>query len=76
LNEAILNVVYGVKGDVTKHGADGSLYKAMGYVPRSERASGLTRKKSTSTGTSGTTATDTQTGTSGTVVNPAVKQAA
>ena len=44
LNEATLLVVDGVKGDVAKHGADSPLYKAMGYVPRSERVSGLTRK--------------------------------
>ena len=53
LGQAMLKVVDGVKGDTTKHGADSSLYKAMGYVPRSERASGLTRKKATTTATSG-----------------------
>ena len=66
LNTAMLNVVDGVKGDTAKYGANSSLYKAMGYVPRDERASGLTRKTGTSktksgntssTGTAGTTST-------------------
>ncbi len=60
LNEAMLNVVDGVKGDTAKYGANSSLYKAMGYVPRDERASGLTRK-TTVTATSGSTATATTT---------------
>ena len=51
LNTAMLNVVDGVKGDTAKHGANSSLYKAMGYVPRDEKASGLTRKATTTTGT-------------------------
>jgi len=69
LSQAMLNVVDGVKGDTAKHGANSSLYKAMGYVPRDERASGLTRKAATPT-SSGTTSTppngatwDTATGT-------------
>src|ERR1035437_2676487 len=44
VSEAMLNIVDGVKGDTAKHGANSSLYKAMGYAPRDERASGLTRK--------------------------------
>ena len=55
LSQAMLNVVDGVKGDTAKHGANGSLYKAMGYVPRDERASGLTRKASATVSTEGTT---------------------
>jgi len=53
LNTAMLNVVDGVKGNTEKYGANSSLYKAMGYVPRDEKASGLTRKTTapTSTGT-------------------------
>ena len=35
-------VVNSVKGDVDE-GTDGELYKAMGYIPDSERDSGLTR---------------------------------
>ena len=67
LNSAMLDVVDGVKGNTAKYGANSSLYKAMGYVPRDERASGLTRK-ATTTAISGTTAT--QTATSGAVVAP------
>ena len=37
-------VVNGVLADPTE-GADGSLYEAMGYTRRSERKTGLTRKK-------------------------------
>ncbi len=36
-------VVNAVKGD-PEEGEDGSLYAAMGYVPKSQRRSGLTRK--------------------------------
>jgi hypothetical protein len=39
-------VVKGVVGDPDE-GDDGELYEAMGYVRKSERASGLTRKKQT-----------------------------
>ncbi len=42
MNTATLEVVDGVKGH-EKHGANAALYKAMGYVPRDERRSGLTR---------------------------------
>jgi len=62
LNEAMLNVVDGVKGDTAKYGANSSLYKAMGYVPRDERASGLTRK-TTVTVSPGETTTGTTTNT-------------
>ena len=62
LNEAMLNVVDGVKGDTAKYGANSSLYKAMGYVPRDERASGLTRK-TTVTVSPGETITGTTTNT-------------
>lgn len=62
LNEAMLNVVDGVKGDTASHGANSSLYKAMGYVPRDERASGLTRK-TTVTVSPGETTTGTTTNT-------------
>ena|ERR1035437_903045 len=55
LSQAMLNVVDGVKGNTAKYGANSSLYKAMGYVPRDERASGLTRKASTTVSTNGTT---------------------
>ena len=39
-------VVNAVRGDVAE-GENGSLYVAMGYVPKNERRSGLTRKGST-----------------------------
>jgi hypothetical protein len=39
-------VVNGVKGDPA-FGEDSDLYETMGYVRKSERKSGLTRKKST-----------------------------
>lgn len=39
-------VVNSVKGDPAE-GGDGPLYAAMGYVPESQRRSGLTRKGST-----------------------------
>ena len=42
-NAAVLQVVNGVKGDPAE-GEDGELYEAMGYVRKSERASGLSRK--------------------------------
>jgi hypothetical protein len=59
LSQAMLNVVDGVKGDTNKHGANSSLYKAMGYVPRNERASGLTRKGSPSAAKSSRTGSST-----------------
>lgn len=39
-------VVNGVKAD-TEEGENGSLYAAMGYIPKNARRSGLTRKGST-----------------------------
>ncbi len=39
-------VVNGVNGDV-EFGPDSALYEAMGYVRKSERRTGLTRKKKT-----------------------------
>ena len=44
LNVSLRAVVSGVKANVTECGPNSPLYKAMGYVPTSERASGLTRK--------------------------------
>jgi len=61
LNEAMLNVVDGVKGDTAKYGANSSLYKAMGYVPRDERASGLTRKTTVTVNSGSTIGTATGT---------------
>ena len=46
LNTASNDVINGVRGDKSVGGVDGSLYEAMGYVRKSERATGLTRKKS------------------------------
>jgi len=37
-------LVNAVRGDAN-HGADSALYRAIGYVPKSEIASGLTRRK-------------------------------
>ena len=45
LNRVSQNVVNGVRADAVRHGPDSGLYAAMGYVPKSQRASGLTRKK-------------------------------
>ena len=42
--QAISDVANSVKGDRTE-GADGELYGALGYVRKSERKRGLTRKK-------------------------------
>lgn len=39
-------IVNSVKGDKDE-GEDGELYEAMGYIRKSERKSGLTKKKST-----------------------------
>ena len=43
VNTLILNIVNSVKGDI-EEGEDGELYSAMGYVRKSDRKSGLTRK--------------------------------
>ncbi len=42
--EKVQFIVNGVKAD-PEEGEDGALYEAMGYVRKSERKSGLTRKK-------------------------------
>lgn len=42
-NEKLKLVVSAVKGDPA-HGENSALYRAMGYIPMAERASGLTRK--------------------------------
>lgn len=47
-HDAALFIINGVKGDPI-HGEDSSLYAAMGYVRKSDRKSGLTRKAQTST---------------------------
>ena len=44
LNDASNDVVAGVRGDKTVGGSNGSLYEAMGYIPKDERKTGLTRK--------------------------------
>ena len=54
LNATLQAVVSGVRADVAKYGPDSPLYKAMGYVPKSESASGLTRKAATTTATTQT----------------------
>lgn len=43
-------VVAGVRGDPTE-GSDGSLIEAMGYIRKSERDSGLTRRRNGNGGT-------------------------
>ena len=47
---AVLKVVNGVKGDPDL-GEDSKVYEAMGYVRKSERASGKTNKKKPATTT-------------------------
>ena len=42
-NEKLKLVVAAVKGDPS-HGENSPLYRAMGYIPMADRASGLTRK--------------------------------
>ena len=44
--KAILLVVNAIKGDPTE-GEDSALYEACGYVPKSKRKSGLSRKAKT-----------------------------
>lgn len=41
--DAMFAVANAVRAD-SAHGPDGALYRALGYVPKSERRSGLTRK--------------------------------
>lgn len=48
--EAVQKVVNAVVGDPAE-GPDGELYEAMGYVRKSSRSSGLTRKKTNTTPT-------------------------
>ena len=43
-NQALLELVNGVKGDVSEGGEDGDLYEALGYVRKRERKSGLSRR--------------------------------
>lgn len=45
-NDKLLLVVNAVKGDPA-YGEDSDLYEGMGYIRKSERKSGLTRKKNT-----------------------------
>jgi len=45
-NNVTLLVVNAVKGD-PEHGEDGALYAAMGYIRKSDRQSGLSRKAPT-----------------------------
>jgi hypothetical protein len=42
--EAMTNIAKSVRADTTVGGDNSALYKAMGFVPTSERKSGLTRK--------------------------------
>ena len=46
LDDTLVNVGNGVRGD-KNYGDDSPLYGAMGYVRKSDRASGLTRKTKT-----------------------------
>ncbi len=43
LNALLIRVAHGVRSH-PDHGEDSPLYRAMGFVPKSERASGLTRR--------------------------------
>jgi len=49
LNRALRSIMRGVQADPA-HGENSPLYRAMGYIPLSERASGLTRRTSTDGG--------------------------
>ncbi len=49
LNRTLRSVMRGVQADPA-HGEDSPLYRAMGFVPLSERGSGLTRKTETDGG--------------------------
>lgn len=51
--QALLLVVNAIKGDPA-HGEDSSLYEACGYVRKSERKSGLSRKSKEDRPTAGT----------------------
>ena len=43
LNGLLIQVIYGVRSDPA-HGDDSALYRSMGFIPKSERKSGLTRR--------------------------------
>lgn len=43
LNAVLIRVAHGVRSH-PDHGEDSPLYRAMGFVPKSERGSGLTRR--------------------------------
>jgi hypothetical protein len=45
IHGALEFTVPSVQGDPSVGGSNGALYEAMGYVPKSERKSGLTRKR-------------------------------
>jgi hypothetical protein len=47
LTVAFDKVVRAVRGDDTVGGDDGALYEAMGFIPKSKRKTGTTRKKAT-----------------------------
>ncbi len=47
--DALQLVVNSIKGDPTEGGEDGALYAACGYVRKSDRKSGLSRKAKTAT---------------------------
>lgn len=47
-SRAVVDLVKGLASSVkghTKFGEDSAMYKALGYVPTSERATGLTRRR-------------------------------
>jgi hypothetical protein len=49
LNRTLRSIMRGVQADPA-HGEDSPLYRAMGYIPLSERSSGLTRRTTTDGG--------------------------
>lgn len=51
LKELLVLVAHGVRSDPS-HGEDSALYRSMGFVPKSERSSGLTRRTKEGTGPS------------------------
>lgn len=44
VSAAMINIAKSVRADLSVGGDNGALYKAMGFIPVSERQSGLTRK--------------------------------
>ncbi|WP_309708964.1 hypothetical protein [Armatimonas sp.] len=44
VSTAMVNIAKSVRADLSVGGDNGALYKAMGFVPVSERRSGLTKK--------------------------------